>query len=317
MSTTTKVETGAASPEVNIETAVRKKHPGRWIAAGLVLLGLAQVVYLLFTTPGFGWDVVATYMFERSVMNGLLMTLTLTVIAMTMGMLLGVVLAIFRISSNPVLSSFAAGYIWFFRGTPTLIQLIFFYNISALFPQLVIGLPFGGPSFLEVPMNQIVTAFMAAVLCLGLNEAALMAEIIRGGLLSVGHGQREAGEAIGMPSGRIMKRIIIPQAMRFIIPPTGNEVISMVKNTALVSVIALSDLLYSVQAIYNRTFETIPMLIVACIWYLIVTSLLNVGQHFIERHYGRSDRNQRPSQWVEMVNRLKTLKTIASRKSSG
>lgn len=304
------------SPDINIESAVRKKYPGRWVAAGLVLLGLAQVVYLLFTTPGFGWDVVATYLFERSVMKGLLMTLTLTVIAMTMGMVLGVILATFRISTNPVLSSFAAGYIWFFRGTPTLIQLIFFYNVSALFPQLVIGLPFGGPSFYEAPMNQIVTAFMAAVLCLGLNEAALMAEIIRGGLLSVGHGQREAGEAIGMPPRRIMSRIILPQAMRFIIPPTGNEVISMVKNTALVSVIALSDLLYSVQAIYNRTFETIPMLIVACIWYLIITSLLNVGQHFIERHYGRSDRNQRPSQWAEMFNRMKAVKAVVAREQT-
>lgn len=310
MSTTSMSTT---SPEINIESAVRKKHPGRWVAAGLVLLGLAQVVYLLFTTPGFGWDVVATYLFERSVMKGLLMTLTLTVIAMTMGMVLGVILATFRISTNPVLSSFAAGYIWFFRGTPTLIQLIFFYNISALFPQLVLGLPFGGPSFFEVPMNQVVTAFMAAVLCLGLNEAALMAEIIRGGLISVGHGQREAGESIGMPPRRIMNRIILPQAMRFIIPPTGNEVISMVKNTALVSVIALSDLLYSVQAIYNRTFETIPMLIVACVWYLVITSLLNVGQHFIERHYGRSDRNQRPSQWTEMFNRMRAVKAVVAR----
>lgn len=303
-------------PSITIESAVKKKHPGRWVAAGLVLLGLAQVVYLLFTTPGFGWDVVATYLFEKSVMNGLVMTLTLTAIAMSMGLVLGVVLATFRISKNPVLSSFAAGYIWFFRGTPTLIQLIFFYNISALFPQLVIGLPFGGPSFVEVPTNAVVTAFMAAILCLGLNEAALMAEIIRGGLISVGHGQKEAGEAIGMSSRRILMRIIIPQAMRFIVPPTGNEVISMVKNTALVSVIALADVLYSVQAIYNRTFETIPMLIVACIWYLILTSLLNIGQHFIERHYGKSDRNQRPSQWREMVQRMKTVKAKMTKEST-
>lgn len=301
---------------ITIESAVKKKHPGRWVAAGLVLLGLAQVVYLLFTTPGFGWDVVATYLFEKSVMNGLVMTLMLTAIAMSMGLVLGVVLATFRISKNPVLSSFAAGYIWFFRGTPTLIQLIFFYNISALFPQLVIGLPFGGPSFVEVPTNAVVTAFMAAILCLGLNEAALMAEIIRGGLISVGHGQKEAGEAIGMSSRRILMRIIIPQAMRFIVPPTGNEVISMVKNTALVSVIALADVLYSVQAIYNRTFETIPMLIVACIWYLILTSLLNIGQHFIERHYGKSDRNQRPSQWREMVQRMKTVKAKMTKEST-
>lgn len=277
------------SQHLDISNAHRKKHPWQIVGAAVSLILAGQVVYLLFTTPNFGWDVVATYLFEKSIMRGLGMTLLLTVIAMTIGIILGVILALCRMSDNPVLKPLAAFYIWFFRGTPTLIQLIFFYNLSALFPVLAIGVPFGGPTFAEAPTNRIVTGFLAAILCLGLNEAALMAEIIRGGLMSVKRGQREAAAAIGMAPFRAFHRIVLPQAMRFIIPPTGNQVISMVKSTALVSVIALADLLYSAQAIYNRTFETIPLLIVACIWYLVVTSILNVGQHFIERHYGKSD----------------------------
>lgn len=289
---------------LDIRNANRTKHPWQIVGAVIALILAAQVVYLLFTTPNFGWSVVGTYLFEKSIMRGLGMTLLLTVIAMTIGIVLGVILALCRMSDNPVLKPLAAFYIWFFRGTPTLIQLIFFYNLSALFPVLAVGVPFGGPVFAEAPTNRIVTAFLAAILCLGLNEAALMAEIIRGGLLSVKKGQREAAAAIGMPPLRSFTRIVLPQAMRFIIPPTGNQVISMVKSTALVSVIALADLLYSAQAIYNRNFETIPLLIVACIWYLVVTSVLNVGQHFIERHYGKSDLPIGSTSWGGRLGRV-------------
>jgi polar amino acid transport system permease protein len=199
-----------------------------------------------------------------------------------------------RISGNPLLRAVAGGYIWFFRGTPTLVQLIFFYNLSALLPTISLGIPFG-PELVTLNTNSVITPMLAAILGLGLNEGAYMAEIVRGGLLSVDPGQREAGAAIGMTNARIMRRIVLPQAMRFIVPPTGNQVISMVKATALVSVIALSDLLYTAQSIYNRTFETIPMLIVACIWYLVVTSILYVAQSFIERHYNRGSRQQATS----------------------
>lgn len=292
------------STTLDISNARKKQHPWQIVGALVALILAAQVVYLLFTTPNFGWDVVALYLFEKSIMRGLGVTLLLTVIAMTIGILLGIVLALCRMSNNPVLKPLAAFYIWFFRGTPTLIQLIFFYNLSALFPVLAVGVPFGGPTFAEAPTNRIVTAFLAAILCLGLNEAALMAEIIRGGLLSVKKGQREAAAALGMSPFRSFRRIILPQAMRFIIPPTGNQVISMVKSTALVSVIALADLLYSAQAIYNRTFQTIPLLIVACIWYLVVTSILNVGQHYIERHYGKSDLPKSASGWQSSFGRI-------------
>lgn len=280
----------AAASGPDISEARRRRHPGRWVAAVVVAVLLAQLVNMLVTNENFGWSVVAQWLTAESIMRGLGVTLLLTVIAMVIGIVLGVLLAVCRISGNPLLRSVAGGYIWFFRGTPTLVQLIFFYNLSALLPTISFGIPFG-PEFITLNTNSIITPMLAAILGLGLNEGAYMAEIVRGGLLSVDSGQREAGAAIGMTNARIMRRVILPQAMRFIVPPTGNQVISMVKATALVSVIALSDLLYTAQAIYNRTFETIPMLIVACVWYLVVTSILYVAQSFIERYYNRGSRH--------------------------
>ncbi|TDO47725.1 polar amino acid transport system permease protein [Kribbella sp. VKM Ac-2527] len=286
----------SAGPDLDVRDASRRKHPWRWLSAFVVLVLAAQLVQMLITNENFGWSVVASWLRAESVIRGLGVTLMLTVVAMVIGIVLGVLLAVCRISANPLLRSAAGVYIWFFRGTPTLVQLIFFYNLSALLPQLTIGIPFG-PDFASFDTNTLITPLLAAILGLGLNEGAYMAEIVRGGLLSVDPGQREAGQALGMTNGRIMKRIILPQAMRFIVPPTGNQVISMVKATALVSVIALSDLLYTAQAIYNRTFETIPLLIVVCLWYLAVTSVLYVAQSFIERHYNRGARHQTASFW--------------------
>lgn len=289
-------EVAGRPPELDVKDASRRPHPGRWIGAGVVLVLLAMLVNMLVTNENFEWDVVFAWLTAESVMKGLGVTLLLTVIAMVIGIVLGVLLAVGRLSANPLLSSTANAYIWFFRGTPTLVQLIFFYNLSALMPEISLGIPFG-PEFLTFETNALITPMLAAILGLGLNEGAYMAEIVRGGLLSVDPGQREAGAAIGMTDRRIMRRIVLPQAMRFIVPPTGNQVISMVKATALVSVIALADLLYTVQTIYNRTFETIPMLIVACVWYLIITSILYVVQSRIENHYSRGDRNQKTSFW--------------------
>ncbi|RZT17555.1 amino acid ABC transporter membrane protein (PAAT family) [Kribbella sp. VKM Ac-2569] len=293
---TTVQDAPAAGLELDVRNAAHRKHPWRWLSALVVLVFAAQLVKMLVTNDNFGWDVVWAWLRAESIVRGLGITLMLTVVAMVIGVVLGVLLAVCRISANPLLRSAAGLYIWFFRGTPTLVQLIFFYNLSALLPKLNIGIPFG-PVFTSVDTNTLITPLLAAILGLGLNEGAYMAEIVRGGLLSVDPGQREAGQALGMKNSRIMKRIILPQAMRFIVPPTGNQVISMVKATALVSVIALSDLLYTAQSIYNRTFETIPMLIVVCLWYLAVTSVLYVVQSFIERHYNRGARHQAPSFW--------------------
>lgn len=292
------------SPSVGLDVAnsVRRKHPWRLVAVLVIAVLLAQLVQLFVTNERFGWGTVAKYLFSIDVMRGLGMTIVLTIIGMILGIVLGVVLAICRISKNPVLQGTASAYIWFFRGTPLLVQLIFFYNLSALVPQLSLGIPFG-PAFISVGTNTVITPMLVAILGLGLHEAAYMAEIIRGGLLSVDPGQREAGASVGMSNARIMRRIVLPQAMRFIIPPTGNQVISMAKATSLVSVIAMSDLFYTVQAIYNRNFQTIPLLLVAVIWYLIITTLLNIGQSFIEKRFSRSAKQETNGMWDFLVRR--------------
>jgi polar amino acid transport system permease protein len=213
---------------------------------------------------------------------------------MIIGILLGVLLAVMRLSPNPLISGASWLYIWFFRGTPLLVQLLFWNFISALFPTIDIGIPFG-PSFIHANANTLIPGFVAALLGFGLNEGAYMAEIVRAGIISVGEGQTEAAQSLGMGRLAIMRLIVLPQAMRVIIPPTGNETISMLKNTSLVLVIAsVFDLLFEASQIYSAQFNEIPLLIVVSIWYLAMTSVLYVGQYFIERRYGRGfSRQQR------------------------
>ncbi|CDN57984.1 Polar amino acid ABC transporter, inner membrane subunit (plasmid) [Neorhizobium galegae bv. officinalis bv. officinalis str. HAMBI 1141] len=255
----------------------------------VIALVVIDFGWIVAANENFGWPVVAQYFFDPTVLNGLYVSLGLTVIAMILGVALGLVIAIARMSSDKLASSFASLFIWFFRGTPLLVQLIFWYNMSTLFPAISISIPFG-PTLISWDTNSVITPMTAAIVGLALNEAAYMAEVIRGGLLSVDRGQTETAEAFGMTKARALRRIIIPQAMRSIVPPTGNQLISMIKATSIVSVIAMADLLYSVQSIYNRTFEIIPMLLVAVLWYLLITSVLNIGQGYIEAYYGRSDR---------------------------
>jgi polar amino acid transport system permease protein len=221
---------------------------------------------------------------------------------MVIGIAFGVVLAVMRRSPNPLVSRASWLYIWFFRGTPVLVQLLFWYNIAALYPKLGLGIPFG-PAFVHPDVNTLITAFRAAVLALGLNEAAYMAEIVRAGMISVDEGQTHAAQSLGMTRLQTMQRIVLPQAMRVIIPPTGNETISMLKTTSLASTIAVAELLYSAQLIYARTYKVIPLLIVVSIWYIVCTSVLYVGQHYLERHYGRgSTREAKARQWLKMEN---------------
>jgi polar amino acid transport system permease protein len=213
-------------------------------------------------------------------------TIILTVTAMAIGIILGLIIAVMRQSENWVLSSVAGVYIWFFRATPALVQLIFWFNLAALFPHLSFGIPFG-PSFVSGDANKFITPLIAANLGLGLCEAAFMAEIMRGGLLSVDAGQLEAAHALGMSRLKALRHVVLPQAMRVIIPPTGNETIGMLKYTSLASVISVTELLESAQIIYQRTFQPIPLLIVASIWYLAMTSALTIGQRYLERKFGR------------------------------
>jgi polar amino acid transport system permease protein len=201
---------------------------------------------------------------------------------------LGVVLAVMRLSPARVVSGAAWYYIWFFRGTPLLVQILFWFNIASLTgPHPALGLPFTHIVILHANANALITKLTAAILALGLNEAAYMAEIVRAGILSVDEGQTEAAQSIGMGRIQTMRLIVLPQAMRVIIPPTGNETISMLKTTSLISAIGYGELLYTVQLIYSVTYKTIPMLIVAVVWYLILTTLLTIGQYYIERHYAR------------------------------
>lgn len=273
----------------DVAKAHRPVEWGRWLLWAFVLVIAANFAWIVAWNPNFGWPVVAQWFTAESIRRGLSVTLGLTVVAMVIGVAIGLLLAIARLSDDRLLSGLAGLYIWFFRGTPLLVQLIFWYNLSTLFPEISIAIPFG-PTLVSWHTNDLITPMTAAIAGLSLNEAAYMAEIIRGGLISVDKGQVEATDAFGMTRARALRRVIIPQAMRSIVPPTGNQLISMIKATSLVSVIAMADLLYSVQAVYNRTFEVIPMLMVAVIWYLVITSILNIGQGFIERYYARGER---------------------------
>jgi len=266
--------------------AVPVRRPGRWIAAAIVLVIAAALIRSVIVSPGFQWGVVGEYLFDHRILAGLLVTIELTVIAMAIGIVLGVILAVMRLSPNPLLSRASWCYIFFFRGTPVLVQLLFWYNIAALYPKLSLGIPFG-PAFVHPNANTLITAFRAGILGLGLNEGAYMAEIVRAGIISVDEGQADAAQSLGMTRVQTLRRIVLPQAMRVIIPPTGNETISMLKTTSLASVITVTELLYAAQLIYSVNFKPIPLLITVSIWYLVCTSVLYVGQHYLERYYGR------------------------------
>jgi polar amino acid transport system permease protein len=272
------------------------------VTAVIILILVAMLINGLVTNKNYQWQVVKQWFFSEPVLKGLLLTLELTVVAMVIGVVLGVVLAVMRLSTNPIVSGASWTYIWFFRGTPVLVQLLIWFNLAALYPLITVGVPFG-PSFISGNANNFITPIMAAILGLGLNEAAYMSEIVRAGIISVDQGQTEAAQALGMTRLKTMRRVVLPQAMRIIVPPTGNETISMLKTTSLVSVIAVTELLYSVQIIYGRTFQTIPLLIVAVIWYLILTSILSVFQYYIERRFARGSVRTMPLTPIQKLKR--------------
>jgi polar amino acid transport system permease protein len=263
------------------------RHWGRWVASAIVLFVVAVVVYSVVNNPRFQWGVVGDFLFDARIVRGARITLELTFLSMLIGIVLGVLLAVMRLSPNPLVAGLSSFYIWFFRGTPVLVQILFWQFVGALYPKISIGVPFGGHVFASASANHLITPFVAGLLGLGLNEGAYMAEIVRAGILSVDEGQTEAASSLGMRRIPTLRRVVLPQAMRVIIPPTGNETISMLKTSSLVSVIAYPELLYSAQLIYSVNFKTIPLLMVAAIWYLFFTSILSIGQYYIERHYAR------------------------------
>jgi polar amino acid transport system permease protein len=267
--------------------AVPVRHPGRWVAALIVAVIAVLLIHSVATNPRFEWHVVGDYLFDHRILHGVVETLELTVIAMVIGVIGGILLAVMRLSPNPMISGASAVYIWVFRGTPVLVQLLVWNFVAAVYPEISFGLP-----FVHLDANNLIKPFTAAILGLGLNEAAYMAEIVRAGILSVDEGQSEAAQALGMTRTQTMRRIVLPQAMRVIVPPTGNETISMLKTTSLASIIAVTELTYAAQLIYAQNYKTIPLLIVISIWYLAGTTILSIGQYFLEKRFGRGFRRR-------------------------
>lgn len=263
--------TGHPAPRI-----VPRRRTGQWAAAAAVLVLLALALQSVVRNDAFQWDVVADYFLTPAVLRGLGLTLWLTVLVMVPGFALGTLLATMRLSANPVLRGVSWGYVWLFRSMPVLVQLLFWFNIGALYPTI-----------LGIKTVRLLGPLAIALIGLTLHEAAHAAEVVRGGILSVDKGQLEAAQSLGLGAWRRLRRIVLPQAMRAIVPPAGNMLIGTLKGTSIVSVIAVQDLLYSVQLVYHRTYQVIPLLLVATLWYVAVTSVLGVGQYYLERHYAR------------------------------
>jgi polar amino acid transport system permease protein len=264
----------------------RRHHPGQWVSAAIVIGFVAWLVKTLAENKLISWSTVGHYLFSPDILHGLLGTLELTGVSMALAIVLGFILAALGASTNPVLVWFVRGYVWIFRGVPLIVQLLAWYNLALVFPVLAIGLPFTS-WHLQSATNTVVTPFMAAILGLGLHEAAYMAEIVRAGLVAVPHGQTEAALSVGLTRRQAVRTVVLPQTLRVIVPPTGNQLVGLLKASALVYVIGGVELLTTAQRIYSVNFEVMALLIVASIWYLTVVSVLTIGQHFLERRLNR------------------------------
>ncbi len=267
------------------------RRPGRWLAALALLVLFAMLVHTVLTNSRFQWGTMGDYFLNGSILQGLWLTLWLTAAVMATGYLLGIGVAVMRLSRNPVLTSLSFAFVWLIRSVPILVQLLFWYELASLYPQLSLGIPFG-PEFATVRTAHLFSGILAAYVGLSLDVAAFSSEIVRGGILSVDPGQAEAAQALGLGRARILRRIVLPQAMPAVVPASGNLLIGMLKATSIVSVIAVQDLLYSAQLIYNQNFLIIPLLLVATLWYIILTTLLSIGQYYVERHFARGSRRR-------------------------
>jgi polar amino acid transport system permease protein len=292
---------GASHPE-SIK-AVPVRHSWRWVAAAVIALLFGSVAYTVATAPRLQWDQVWYWLFHHSILEGLVGTLELTVLAMVIGVGLGAVLAVMRLTSNPVMGIVSWCYIWFFRGTPVLVQLFFWWNLPLILPDLGISIPFTSIGWHESTVK-VITPFLASMLGLGLNEGAYMAEIVRAGIISVEFGQTEAAQALGMSRIQVLRRVVLPQAMRVIIPPTGNETISMLKTSSLASITTFGELFRVTTLIYSYNYRVLELLIVASIWYLFMTSILTVGQYYIERYFARGSVRQLPPTPLQRLRRV-------------
>ena len=283
--------------------AVPLRHPWRWVTAVVIVILVFLFIWGAASNPAYQWKTYAQYLFHERILLGVFNTLQLTVYSMLIAVALGILLAVMRLSDNPVLRSVAWVYLWIFRGTPVYVQLVFWGLIPVIYASVQIGVPFIGPTFAQFSLQALSIPFVLALLGLALNEAAYMAEIIRAGISSVPEGQLEASTALGMSWGLAMRRTVLPQAMRVIIPPTGNEVISMLKTTSLVTAVPYAYDVFSIamREIAARTFKPVPMLLVAATWYLIITSILMVGQYYLERYYARGSSRKLTSKQLEAL----------------
>ncbi|RDI43871.1 amino acid ABC transporter permease [Nocardia mexicana] len=282
----------------------RTWHPWRWLAAAIALVLVAQFAHGLITNPGWDWPTFARYFTARSVLEALKVTVELTFWGTLVGFLLGIWLAVARLSKIPVLQVIAWVYVWAFRSIPLIVQLLFWFNIAYLYQRLSIGIPFG-PAFLTFDVNGVISGFTAAVIGLALHQAAYSAEIIRAGIISVDPGQLEAAKSLGLPWRRQFFTIIAPQAMRGILPNAANEVNSLFKGTSIVSVMAIAELFYQVQVIFGRNGRVVPLLMVATVWYIVLTTVLTVVQYYIERHFAKgSQRELPPTPWQRVRGKI-------------
>src|SRR3954453_7124940 len=292
---TTDARTGRPEPL----RAVPVRHPGRWVAAAVIAVLVAMFVHMLLTNDRFQWSFMADNMFREPILRGVGTTLILTLVSMVIGIALGVVIAVMRLPDNPIHRWSAWVYTSFFRAVPRLVLLPVFGNLGFLYPRLRLGLPFSDQigdllgvqvhgTIWGVDANDFFAGFRAALLGLALSEAAYMAEIVRAGILSVDTGQTEAAQSLGMSRALTMRRVVLPQAMRVIVPPTGNETIAMLKDTSLVLAVPVSnELFFQLEAIGHRSFLPVPIYVAAVLWYLALSSVLMVGQYFIERRFSR------------------------------
>ncbi|WP_419997728.1 amino acid ABC transporter permease [Streptomyces boninensis] len=289
----TKTGTATAVPPEAIK-AIPVRHPWRWVS-GIVVLALLALLGIAFANAKIQWSDIPEYLFDDRVLEGAKNTLLITVLAMVIGVVLGIVLAVMRLSKNPVTSGFANLYIWLFRGTPVVLQLLIWYNLALIFPTLNLM-----PLY-KNEMTEVMTPFLAALLGLALNEAAYMAEIVRGGIQSVDEGQTEASHALGMSKGKTMRRIVLPQAMRVIVPPTGNEFINMLKTSSIAFTITYHELLFVAQDISSEKLNVMEMYFTIAVWYLVMTTFFSIIQFYIERHYAKGTmRELPPTPWQKI-----------------
>ena len=299
-------QTPSISPTTGLSDAdlpvVGHRHPWRWVGVAVVLVLLAMFAHGLVTNPGWDWPTFFQYFTTRTIFAALGVTLQLTLYGTVLGFALGGVIASMRLSSSPFLQVVAWGYIWAFRSIPLIVQLLFWFNLAYLYQELSLGIPFG-PEFVHFSTNNLFGPLGAAVLGLALHQAAYAAEIIRGGIISVDQGQLEAAAALGIPRLRQFFRIVLPQAMRSILPNGANEVISLFKGTSIVSVMAIPELFYQVQVIYGRNSRVVPLLMVATVWYIVLTTLLSIAQFYLERYFARGTSRELPPTPIQRVRR--------------